>query len=95
MAVPATNEYGVAIGVLITAIGAQWKAYRSDDQRGRDQLIKALETVHDATTTVAALIADAKTRDEEARRFTAALLARFDHLETKIDAMEKHLREAG
>lgn len=91
VAVPA--EYAAAAGgVLVTAIAAQWKAYRADDQRGRDELRKALETVHDTTATVAALIATIKDGDSESRRFKDAVLARLDAIESK---MERTHREAG
>lgn len=83
---------GAACGVLITAVAAQWKAYRSDDQRGRDELRKALETVHDTTATVAALIATIKDGDTESRRFSDAVLARLDAIEAR---MERNHREAG
>lgn len=87
-----SGEYAAAAGgVLVTAIAAQWKAYRSDDQRGRDELKKALETVHDTTATVAALISAIKEGNTEDRKFSDAILARLETIEAKLEVRHREV----
>lgn len=88
------------------AIAAQWKAYRNDDARSREELKKALETVHDTTTTYSQLLAvtnrlvEASSKSgEEGRLFYDRVIRELDSLgKTQVrmvEAMEKRFRETG
>ena len=100
------EQAGAVVGILATAVAAQWKAYRNDDLRSRDELRNALETVHDTTTTYTQLLAVTNRlvevsgkAGEEDRLFYDRVIRELEALgktQTRmVDAMEKRFRETG
>ena len=84
-------EYaGAIILPLAAAVAAQWKAYLKGDERSRDELKKALETVHATTATSQKLIevstasaADDRQFREEVRRELARIGVELEKLHGK------------
>ena len=106
VAVGATEYLASACLGLAGAVGAQWKAYRNDDARSREELKRALETVHDTTTTYSQLLAvtnrlvEASGKSgEESRLFYDRVSRDLDTLvkgqARMVEAMEKRFRETG
>lgn len=84
-------EYaGVVVGGLAAAVAAQWRVYLKSDERSRDELKKALETVHATTATSQKLIevstasaADDRQFREEVRRELALVRSELEKLRGK------------